>query len=68
MVVSGHLQVAANLLEVETAVNEETKARADIQDQIATAERKGNLAGPVSIPIPDLGKCTLQDKIKGQAG
>ena len=34
-------RVAANLLEVETAVNEEAKARADIQDQIATAERKG---------------------------
>ena len=29
-------------MEVETAVNEEAKARADIQDQIATSERKGS--------------------------
>ena len=34
-------RAATNLLEVETSINEESKARADIQDQAATAERKG---------------------------
>ena len=34
-------RAAANLLEVDTAVCEEAKARADIQDQAGIAERKG---------------------------
>ena len=34
-------RAAANLLEVDTAVSEEAKARADIQDQCGIAERKG---------------------------
>jgi hypothetical protein len=34
---------AANLLEIDTAVEEETRARADIEDQVATSERKGSL-------------------------
>ena len=32
---------AANLLEIDTAVEEETRARADIEDQVSTSERKG---------------------------
>jgi hypothetical protein len=32
---------AANLLEIDTAVEEETRARADIEDQVATSDRKG---------------------------
>jgi len=36
-------RAAANLLEVDTAVCEEAKARADIQDQAGIAERKGNV-------------------------
>jgi len=34
---------AANLLEIDTAVEEESRARADIEDQVATSERKGSL-------------------------
>ena len=36
-------RAAANLLEVDTAVNEEAKARADIEDQTGIAERKGQI-------------------------
>ena len=36
-------RAAANLLEVDTAVNEEAKARADIEDQTGIAERKGHI-------------------------
>jgi hypothetical protein len=32
---------AASLLDLDTAVEEETRARADIEDQVATSERKG---------------------------
>ena len=34
---------AAHLLEVETQCHEESRARADIQDQIGSSERKGNV-------------------------
>jgi hypothetical protein len=36
-------RAAANLLDVDTAVCEEAKARADIHDQAGIAERKGNI-------------------------
>lgn len=38
-------RAAANLLEIETAVNEEAKARADIQDKTGIVERKGRSVG-----------------------
>ena len=42
---------AANLLEIDTAVEEETRARADIEDQVATSERKGSF---LKLIVPSL--------------
>ena len=40
-------RLANNLLEIDTAAEEEARARADIEDQIGISERKGTYSRPL---------------------
>ena len=52
-------RLANNLLEIDTAAEEEARARADIEDQIGISERKGTYIHTYSYFFALKGSCKL---------